>query len=187
MKRSVRTPAFLLASCTTIALVAACRGTAPVVVAPLPPPALPTPRVSSEWLATQAVVLELFADNKTAAADSTLLQFTRTFARTAEGDRARWWRTLMRADPRSATGDVAIAIAQIDSLLADSIATEVRAEAVMMRRTVHSIDSLRRAEVRRRVQATQLAGERLDEVKIARDSLTKLGKEIERLKRRLRQ
>lgn len=186
MTRTIRTPRRLLASLTAVVLIAACRRTAPVVAAPLPPPTLPTPTVSSQWLATQAVVLELFADNRTAAADSTLLQFSRSFVRTPQGDRARWWRTLLRADPRATTGEVAVAIAQIDSLLTDSLSTDVRAEALLMRRTIGSIDSLRRAELRRRTQATQLAGERLDELKVARDSMTRLQAEIVRLRRRLK-
>lgn len=92
----------------------------------------------------------------------------------------------MRVDARANTGDATIAIAQIDSLLADSLAIEVRAEAVLIRRNINAIDSLRRAEVRRRVQTTQLASDRLDELKVARDSLTRLNAEITRLKRRLK-
>lgn len=183
MTSPVRTPPLLVA---LVALLSACRGSAPVPVATLPPPTLPIPRVSAEWLATQTAVLALAADNKAAAADSSLSQFMRDFARTPEADRARWWRVLMRADPRVGSGDVALAIAEIDSLLADPISAEVRAEATLMRRTITSIDSLRRAEVRRRTQATQLAGERLDEIKAARDSLTKLQAEVARLRKRLR-
>lgn len=183
MISSVRTPRLLVA---LAALLSACRGSAPVSAATLPPPTLPVPRVSSEWLAMQVAVLALTADNRTAAADSSLSQFMRDFARTPEGDRARWWRTLIRADNRVGNGDAAIALAQVDSLLADSITTEVRTEALLMRRALGAIDSLRRAEVRRRVQATQLAGERLDEIKAARDSMTKLQAEIQRLRKRLR-
>jgi hypothetical protein len=186
MTRTVPTPRLLLASLSAVLLVAACGRAAPVVTAPLPPPALPTPSTNSAWKATQAVVLELFGDNKQAAADSTLLHFARSVPRTPEGDRARWWRALMRADPRVTNGDVAVAIAQIDSLLTDSIVTEVRAEAVLMRRVISSIDSLRRAEVRRRTQSTQVAGERLDELKAARDSMTRLQAEIVRLRQRLK-
>jgi hypothetical protein len=186
MTRPVTTPRLLLASLIAAMFIAACGRAAPVVTAPLPPPAPPTPSASSAWQATQAVVLELFGDNKPSAADSTLLHFARSFPRTPEGDRARWWRTLMRADPRAASGDVAVAIAQIDSLLTDSIATEVRAEAMLMRRTISSIDSLRRAEVRRRTQATQVAAERLDELRVARDSMTRLQAEIVRLRQRLK-
>jgi hypothetical protein len=186
MNRHAQAPRVLLAALATAATLAACRGTAPLTAAPLPPPPLPQPRVSSEWLVTQTVVLDFFAANKSAAAESTLLQFTRTFAQTPEGDRARWWHTLMRVDPRSTSGDAAAAMAQIDSLLADSISIDVRTEAILMRRTISAIDSLRRAEVRRRTQATQLAGERLDEMKTARDSMAKLQAEIVRLRRRLR-
>jgi len=186
MNRHVRTPRLLLAALATAAILAACRGTAPMMARPLPPPPLPQPRVSSEWLVTQSVVLDFFAANRPAAAESTLLQFSRTFTRTPEGDRARWWRTLMRADPRGTIGDGTVTLAQIDSLLSDSITTEVRTEAVLMRRTISTIDSLRRAEVRRRTQATQLAGERLDEVKATRDSMARLQAEIVRLRRRLR-
>ena len=181
----VRSPRLLVA---LAALLSACRGSAPVPVATLPPPTLPVAPVGSEWLATQKAVLALAAENKSVAADSTLTQFMRDFARTPEGDRARWWRVLLRADPRFNGGDsgIGIAIAELDSLLADSITTEVRAEAVMVRRTVGAIDSLRRAEFRRRAQATQLAGERLDELKAARDSMTRLQAEIMRLRKRLR-
>jgi len=186
MNRHAWTPRLILASLSTVTLLAACRGTIPVVTAPLPPPALPTPSVRSQWLAAQTEVLERIAENKPAAAESTLLQFMRTYARTLEGDRARWWRTLMRVDARVTGGETAGAIAQIDSLLSDSIVTEVRVEAMLMRRTISSIDSLRRVEARRRTQATQLAGERLDEIKTARDSLARLQSEIVRLRRRLR-
>ena len=183
MISSVRSPRLLVA---LAALLSACRGSAPVPVATLPPPTLPVAPVGSEWLATQKAVLALAAENKSVAADSTLTQFMRDFARTPEADRARWWRVLLRADPRLNGGDAGLAIAELDSLLADSITTEVRAEAVMVRRTVGAIDSLRRAEFRRRAQATQLAGERLDELKAARDSMTRLQAEIMRLRKRLR-
>lgn len=161
-----------------------CRSSAAPPPAVLPPPPLPAPSVSSRWVATQSTVLAMIAENRATAAESSLLQFSRAHARTPEGDRARWWRTLMRADARTVTGDATVALAQIDSLLEDSIAIEVRAEAVLMRRTINAIDSLRRAEVRRRVQATQLASDRMDELKVARDSMTKLNAEIARLRRR---
>ncbi len=180
------TPARLLTLSAATLLLAACRGSAPVVAAVLPPPPLPAPSLSSQWQATQSVVLALVAENRSAAADSSLLVFARTNAHTTEGDRARWWRTLMRADAKTIAGDATIAIAQIDSLLADSLAIEVRAEAVLMRRNINAIDSLRRAEVRRRVAATQLATDRQDELKVARDSMAKLSAEIDRLRKRLR-
>jgi hypothetical protein len=183
MPSPTRTPALAAAA---MILLAACRGSAPVLPAVLPPPPLPAPSLSSKWQATQSAVLQLVAENRPAAADSSLLVFARTNAHTPEGDRARWWRTLMRADARTISGDATVAIAQIDSLLADSLAIEVRAEAVLMRRSINAIDSLRRAEVRRRVAATQLATDRQDELKVARDSMTKLTAEVERLRRRLR-
>jgi hypothetical protein len=176
----------LVLACAALGLLAACRGSAPIVPAVLPPPPLPAPSLSSQWQATQAAVLNLVAENRSAAADSSLLQFARLNVHTPQGDRARWWRTLMRADARTVSGDATVAIAQIDSLLADSLATEVRAEAVLMRRSINAIDSLRKAEVRRRVTATQLATERQDELKSARDSMAKLTAEVERLRKRLR-
>jgi hypothetical protein len=171
---------------TGIALLAACRAAAPIVPAIVPPPQLPAPSVTSQWVATQSMVLALIAENRLTAADSSLRQFARSNAPTPEGDRARWWRTLMRVDARTLNGDATVALAQIDSLLTDSLAIEVRAEAVLMRRSLNTVDSVRKAEVRRRTQAAQLATDRLDELKIARDSMAKLGAEIERLKRRLR-
>ncbi len=183
MTSPVRQRALLMIA---VAALTSCRGSAPVIPAILPPPSLPAPSVSSQWIATQSTVLSLVAENRAAAAESSLLNFSRVNARTPEGDRARWWRTLMRADARSTTGDATVAIAQIDSLLSDSIAIEVRAEAVLMRRSINAIDSLRRAEVRRRVQAAQVATDRLDELKVVRDSLAKANTEIERLRRRLR-
>ncbi len=172
--------------CVASAVLGACRGAAPIVPAVLPPPPLPAPSLPSQWAATQSMVLQLVQENRPAQAESSLTQFSRENPHTPEGDRARWWRTLMRVDSRGNTGDATVALAQIDSLLTDSVATEVRAEAVLTRRNIIAIDSLRRAEVRRRVQATQLATDRLDELKVTRDSMAKLNAEIDRLKRRLR-
>ena len=172
---------------TTLALlVAACHGSVPMTPAILPPPTLPAPSVSSQWVSMQTTVNGLVAENRAVAAESSLAQFARDFPRTPEGDRARWWRTLMRTDPRVTSGDAALAIVQIDSLLADSITYEVRAEAVLLKRNIAAIDSVRRTEVRRRAQATQLAADRLDELKVVRVSMLKLTSEIERLRRRLR-
>jgi hypothetical protein len=175
----------LLSLLTAFALVS-CRRAAPVVAPVVAPPPLPAPSATSEWIALQGAVLALVAENRAAAADSSLQHFARMFAHTTEGDRARWWRALMRADQRAAAGDPALAIAQIDSLLADSLAQEVRAEAALVRRNVIAIDSVRRAEVRRRTQATQMATDRLEELRTTRDSLGKLQAEIDRLRRRLK-
>ena len=169
-----------------IAALVSCRATAPVPTVVMPPPELPVPSTSAQWRATQALVLTLVADNRVGSADSTLQQFASDFVRTPEGDRARWWRTLMRSDPRATGGEVTATVALIDSLLSDSVITEVRSEALLMRRTIVAIDSIRRGELRRRVQATQLASDRLDELKTARDSMAKLNAEIDRLRRRLR-
>ncbi len=178
----IRPAALLL---LTVALAAACRRNAALPNVVPPPPPLPVPSVSSQWLGLQSIVLGFVAENRPAAADSSLVQFARTYARTPEGDRARWWRALMRVDARSASGDATLALVQLDSLLADSIALDVRTEAVLMRRSLNAIDSLRKAEGRRRVQATQLATDRGDELKLTRDSIAKLNTEIQRLKRRL--
>ena len=172
--------------CITTVVLAACRGSAPIVATVLPPPPLPAPSIPSQWLATQSMVLQLVLENRPAQAESSLTQFSRDNPRTPEGDRARWWRTLMRVDARANAGDATVALAQIDSLLTDSVSTDVRAEALLMRRNLNVLDSLRRTESRRRVQATQLATDRLDELKLARDSMSKLNAEIDRLKRRLR-
>ncbi len=175
----------LLALVVSAALIVSCRRTPALPAVVPPPPPLPAPSVSAQWVGMQSIVLGFVTENRPAAADSSLLQFARTFARTPEGDRARWWRALMRVDARSASGDATLALALLDSLLADSIAIEVRTEAVLMRRSLNAIDSVRKAEVRRRVQATQLATDRGDELKTTRDSVTKLNLEIQRLKRRL--
>ena len=183
MKASVRPIGTIPALCL---LLTACRGSAPIAPLILPPPTLPAPSVTSQWVSLQTAVNALVSENRAVAAESSLAQFARDFPHTPEGDRARWWRTLMRTDPRVTSGDAALAIVQIDSLLADSIAIEVRAEAVLLKRNIAAIDSVRRTEVRRRVQATQLATDRLDELKVVRDSMGKLNSEIERLRRRLR-
>jgi hypothetical protein len=179
-----RVPGFLFAVALTVA---ACRTAAPVIPEVLPPPTLPVPTVASRWIVLQGSVLSLVSENRNAAAESALVQFAREYPRTPEGDRARWWRTLMRVDSRVTAGsDPTIALSQLDSLLADTLATDVRAEASLIRRNLVAIDSARRAEGRRRAQATQLATDRLDELKSARDSMGRLSAEIDRLRRRLR-
>jgi len=167
-----------LASCRTIKRDA--------TEAVLPPPPLPTPSVGSIWASTQTSVFTLLSDSRIPAADSSLLQFSIDYARTPEGDRARWWRTLLRVDARAAGADPSTSIMQIDTLLADSISTEIRTEALLVRRSISTIDSLRRLELRRRLQSTQLGTERLDELKVVRDSIAKLAAEIDRLRQRLR-
>lgn len=177
----------LLRSSVVVCLaLSACRHQTPVANLVLPPPPLPTPRVESLWIAAQTAALALVAENRPAAADSVLLRFAREYPRTPEGDRARWWRALMRADARIANGDVTSGLTQVDSLLSESVSLDVRTEAGLFRRSVSAVDSLRRLELRRRTAATQSATDRLDEVKTARDSVAKLLTEIDRLRRRLR-
>ena len=66
----------------------------------------------------------------------------------------------MRAEARTTAGDPTVAIAHLDDpLLADSMVIEVLAEAALLCRTVIAVDAARCAEVRKRVQATELATE----------------------------
>lgn len=189
MNAPVRRSALRVTLCLAAAVALSSCRTATLVVteavqpaAPPPPP----PTVESIWTSTQTSVFALLIDNRVPAADSSLLQFSRDHARTPEAARARWWRTLLRVDARAAGAEPSMTIMQIDSLLADSISIDIRTEALMIRRNINTIDSLRRVELRRRVQAVQLANERLDELKSARDSVTKLAAEVDRLRRRLR-
>ena len=180
----------VLLSVAVAASLASCRTTQrPAIEAILTPPPVAAPSVGSHWASTQTSVLALLVDNRIPSADSSLLQFSRDYAGTPEGDRARWWRALLRVDARAAGAagaEPSTTIIEIDSLLADSISTDIRAEALWIRRSINALDSLRRLELRRRLQATQLATERLDELKSVRDSVSKLAAEIDRLKQRLR-
>ena len=166
--------------------VAGCKTAAPAPAVVPPPPQLPTPTVASRWTSLQTTVLTLVAENRITMADSVLARFAREHPRTPEGDRARWWRTLLRLDTKQTGSEPAEAIAQIDSLLSDRLSADVRTEAVLMRRAVSTLDSLRRLEVRRRVQAAQSTSDRADELKATRDSIARLNTELERLRRRLR-
>jgi len=177
----------LFLSLAAAAALASCRTTQRAATEAVPPPPpLPAPSVGSIWASTQTAVFTLLADNRIPAAESSLMQFSRDYARTPEGDRARWWRTLLRVDARAASAEPSSTLMQIDSLLADSISTDIRVEALLMRHSINTIDSLRRLELRRRLQATQLATERVDELKSARDSVAKLAAEVDRLRQRLR-
>lgn len=177
----------LFLSLAVAAALASCRTTPHAATAAvLPPPPPPTPSVASLWGLTQASVYALLTGNRMVAADSSLLQFSRDYAHTPEGDRARWWRALLLVDARGTGGESSTTFVQIDSLLADSISTEIRAEALMTRRYISTADSLRRLELRRRLQVTQLATERQDELKSVRDSVAKLAAEVDRLRQRLR-
>lgn len=160
-----------------------CRSAQPVLSPVQPPPPIPVASVTSRWLALQSTVNGWILESRMGAADSALLQFVRENPRTPEGDRARWWRALVRADGRT---EATASLAQIDSLLTNTaISLDVRTEVLMIRRILTVVDSERRGELRRRVQATQLAGDRLEELRITRDSVAKLNAEITRLRRRL--
>ena len=170
---------------TALLLVAACRPHAPVPVVTAPKPEQPLSVPVAQWSGVHPAVLALVEDNRYTAADALLLQFVRDSDQSVHADRARWWRALLRADQRAGSGDVSVAFAQMDSLLAAPVDPEVRGEVMLVRRSLGAIDSLRRAEVRRRTQATQLAADRSDDLKSARDSMARLSAEIERLRRRL--
>ncbi len=176
-------PAAIAAS--VLLLLVACRPQVPVPVTTAPEPEKPVVSPIQRWSGVQSSVLSLVGENRYTAADALLQQFARESGRTAEGDRARWWRALLRADQRAGSGDVSVALSQMDSLLGETVVQEVRGEVMLVRRSMATIDSLRRMEVRRRTQATQLASERSDELRAARDSMAKLSAEIERLRRRL--
>jgi len=181
LRRSAPNRIFL--SLASAVALASCRTTQhPTTEAVVPPP-LQSPSVALVWASTQTSVYALLVDSRIPSADSALLQFARAYARTPEGVRARWWRTLLRVD---ASAEPASMLLQLDSLLADSIPTDIRVEALLMRHSITTLDSLRRLELRRRLQATQLATERMDELKSARDSVAKLAAEVDRLRQRLR-
>jgi hypothetical protein len=166
--------------------VTACRTTKPVIPVDLPPPEPPKPTPAALWGAVQANALAALTEGKVAQADSTLLSFARAHAGTLEAGRALWWRVLMRTDPASGLAGVAQSLAQLDTLLADSLVPEVRSEALMLRRGVAQVDSARRAEVRKSRDATRAMADRQEEVRALRDSMARLTSEIERLRRRLR-
>jgi len=170
---------------TALVLLAACRQRAPVAVTTAPEPQKPVIVPVSRWSGVAPAVIKLVDEDRYTAADALLQQFVREHGPTAESDRARWWRAMIRADQRAAAGDLSIAFSLMDSLLGATIAPEVRGEVTLVRRSLAAVDSLRRAEIRRRTQATQTAATRDDELKTARDSIGKLATEIERLRRRL--
>lgn len=150
------------------------------------PAAPPAPTAAERWTSARTQVESLLTEGRVAGADSVLVAYTRAVA-PADAAPALRWRVLLRLDPRASNGDLAPTIALLDSLLADTTAPRgLRPEGTLLRRGLAAADSLRRLEGRRRVQATQQATERADELRTTRDSLAKLAAEIERLKRRLR-
>jgi hypothetical protein len=166
--------------------VAACRPPAPVIPAVVAPPVAPAPSPAAIWGAVQANTLAALVEGKVTFADSMLLTFARTRPGTLEGARALWWRVLMRTDPTLGISGVPQALAQLDSLLADTLVNEVRSEGAMLRRGLVQVDSARRADIRRQRETARATAERQDELRAMRDSMAKLVTEVERLRRRLR-
>ncbi len=168
-------------------VVLGCRHRAAPDVPPTTPPVAPAPPTAADrWATARTQVESLVAEGRVTGADSVLAAYQRAVA-PRDAAPAMRWRVLLRLEPRASGGDLGPTIALLDTLLADSAASRgLRTEGVLLRRGLAAADSLRRLEGRRRLQATQQATERADELRVTRDSLAKLAAEIDRLKRRLR-
>lgn len=165
---------------------AGCRRPADPPAAQLPAPVAPVaPAPQARWAQTWLQVESLLSESRFGAADSVLVAYTRVSEPMA-GARAQLWRVLLRLEPRTTGGDVQPAITLLDSLLADTTLRELRAEGLLLRRGLAATDSLRRVDQRRRATAVQQAADRSDELRVTRDSLARLGAELQRLKARLR-
>lgn len=177
---------FLVPFAAAAVALAGCRPPADPPAAPVPAPVVPiAPAPQARWAQTWLQVESLLSESRFGAADSVLVAYTRVSEPMA-GARAQLWRVLLRLEPRSTNGEVQPAIVLLDSLLADTTLRDLRAEGLLLRRGLAATDSLRRVDQRRRSSAVQQAADRADELRATRDSLARLGAELQRLKARLR-
>lgn len=180
-----RTPWCLAVAAALLA--GACRPPRPAPAPVVAGPAVPTPpTAAARWARSWTQVESLLSESRFAAADSVLVAYVRSAPPGGLLARAQLWRVLLKLEPRSTGGDMAGALALLDSIVADSAMRDVRAEGLLLRRGLAATDSLRRLELRRRAAATQQASERAEELRVARDSLARLSAELQRLTRRLR-
>lgn len=156
------------------------RRAAPVVV-PVPA-AVDT---ASPWPAILRQVQQLADEGDYAGAERLLGDFAVQRAGTAEGAEADFWRALLRADPQNGTPTVRDQLAALDTYLHGGPERPRYLEALVLRRLVEQVDSLRAVVVAVRVAAQARERARGDEVRRISDELEKALAELERIRRRL--
>jgi hypothetical protein len=148
------------------------------------------------WNATLDSAKRLALDSNYAAADSLLQTFSRDRTGSAEANEATFWRGVFLLGPASRGGNVHGAAQAFEDYLGSG-AVPHHAEAALLQRSAHVIDSLEQARSLDSVPAVHLVvaddstkstareQELMSTVKQLQDSLNKTTAELDRIKRRL--
>jgi hypothetical protein len=160
------------------------------------PHADPPAPVDSQWTATLDSAQRLAADSQFARADTLLATFAQGAPQSAGAQEVEFWRGVFLLEPANKHGSVRDAASAFDDYLAKPGPLSHRAEATVMRRAAHQLDSLRQSRSMDSVPAMNLVvsdstktsareQEMAKMVKLLQDSLNKTNAELDRIKKRL--
>jgi hypothetical protein len=152
--------------------------------------------VDSAWTATLDSAQRLAADSQFASADSLLTTFGESSQGSMGAQEAVFWRGVFLLEPANKSGNVHDAATAFDGYLASPGQLPHRAEAIVLRRTAHLIDSLTQTRSMDSVPAMNLVvsdssrssareQEMIKLLKLLQDSLNKTNAELDRIKKRL--
>ncbi len=148
------------------------------------------------WTTTLDSAQRLAADSQFTSADSLLTMFAQNMPGSAGAQEAVFWRGVFQLEPANPSGSVHDAASAFDGYLASPGPLPHRAEAIVLRRTAHQIDSLTQSRSMDSVPAMNLIvsdsskstvreQEMVKLVKMLQDSLNKTNAELDRIKKRL--
>jgi hypothetical protein len=156
----------------------------------------PSP-AESDWRATLAEAQQFAKNAQVASADSVLAEYIARAPESAGARDAAFWRGVFALDPADSSGGPKAAVAAFDQYLADSASRPYRVEALTLRRTAQTMDSLASARAAEHIPKVHLvvaddslrASAREQELQKAlrrlQDSLDKTTTELDRIKKRL--
>jgi hypothetical protein len=121
-----------------------------------------------------------------AGADRILADFALKTKGTVEATEISFWRALYMVDPSNKTASIPEGIRAIDIYLATPGAKMYKPQALVLKRTAQSVQSLKQAQIAPKISGRDTVFvTREEEIAALKDQLAKANAELERIKKRL--
>jgi hypothetical protein len=145
-----------------------------------------TPAPAAEFAAAIEASRQRVEAGDYQAADRILADYALRNQGTAEAREISFWRAMYIVDPANRTASVAQGIRALDIYLASEGTIWYRPQAEVLRRTALVLQSVRQAQVPKKVNGRDTVFiSREEEIAALRDQLAKANAELERIKKRL--